>query len=124
MSSPHIQSLSSSLQRRDWPSIERHLLPSRLPAALSAQVGISPDLELSVPAQLRFSIEGLPWPNKFFGECLKHLLALHKGLGGPLPFSGKMGLIVRVLDSLGRPGILGESDQTTSTTSRCCWMRF
>lgn len=109
MSNTHLQKLSSSIQRKDWKSIETYLLPSNLPNSLANQIQISNELEITVPSGLKFSIEGLNWPNKFFGECLIRLLALKKGIISNVPFASKMGLIGKLLNSLGRPDILGKS---------------
>jgi hypothetical protein len=123
MSNDYMRSLSSSLQRKDWNAIEKHFLPSNLPASLARQIQISNDIELTVPGQLKFSIEGLNWPNKFFGECLIHLLALKKGIIENLSFPTKMGLIAKLLNSLGRPDVLGILKKMNIMSSFNYWMR-
>ena len=104
----YIQVLSHSLQQKNWKSIQKHMLPSSLPSHLVNQVRISEELEINIPSNLKFSIEGLDWPNKFFSECLINLLALKKGLNDGLSFSIKMGLFAKLFNSLSRPDVLGK----------------
>lgn len=107
MSERYVQTLSSSLQRKDWARVESHLLPSKLPNALLSNISISKDLEVTTSGHFRFQIEGLPWPNKFFSEGLIHLLALKKGLSQKLRFPDKLTLFSKLFNSLGRQDVLG-----------------